>query len=256
MFEEDFSKISKIVIYNNINTNHYHIIFELLKLFYFLTKKLKKNKKIDIFLKTKNLEMFKINHYIDLFNLKFKVNFKKNNDHINLGMLKDNIYYIIDNVLYIDGFEIRKTFKKDEYIKEYFLYIRKFPNFNNEKFKNKKFVINRKITRKFNSNTINEFKNLGYEEIFFEETSLFDQMNIFANSSEIVAVHGASLANLVFAHNDLKLTEIAIDFNNSCYPNLVDKLKLINIEINYKQIKTENKEGKNVNEIFFNIKDL
>lgn len=256
MFKEDLSKIEDIYIYNYFNISHYHMIFDNMKLFYFLSKKLNTNKKHNIFVSNTIPENL-VNNYFNHFKLNFNVipDISIYSDKI-LSHLKEKIYYIQNNILYINGIYIKRTFKDEESLKDFFLYMRSFINFNNTEYKNKKIIINRENTRRLDPYTIDDFIQKGYEEVFFERMKIQDQIDIFANCSEIVAVHGAALVNLIFSKNNLKITEIGINYNDSCFSSLVNFLKIVNLEIDYKYLNTNNKNGKMIKEFYFDVKRL
>ena len=48
----------------------------------------------------------------------------------------------------------------------------------------------------------------GYKEIDPENYSCIDQISLFSNATEIIAIHGAALSNLVFSNADCKVFEI------------------------------------------------
>jgi capsular polysaccharide biosynthesis protein len=61
----------------------------------------------------------------------------------------------------------------------------------------------------------------GFESILMEDFSLADQINIFKNADEIVAVHGAALANLAFCSPGTKVLDLIHEnYDQQCFLKL------------------------------------
>ena len=66
----------------------------------------------------------------------------------------------------------------------------------------------------------------GYEIIDFADYSVVEQAEIMASTKELITIHGAGLANLIFASPKMKLLEILedtfVNVNYWFYSNLMD----------------------------------
>ena len=60
----------------------------------------------------------------------------------------------------------------------------------------------------FEESLINFMAPFGFQVIDPEDYSSIEQINIFSNATEIVAIHGAALSNLAFTNADCKIFEI------------------------------------------------
>ncbi len=76
-------------------------------------------------------------------------------------------------------------------------------------------------------------KKSGFDCIQLSKIDWYKQIYIFNNAKNIIASHGAGLANLVFCKKNTKVYEILIksDSNRNMYQNISEKIKL-----NYKKI--------------------
>lgn len=67
----------------------------------------------------------------------------------------------------------------------------------------------------------------GYEKIYLEDYTMYEQASLFNATKEIVAIHGAGLTNLVFCQPNTKLIELFNPSYHSClYWNICNILNL------------------------------
>lgn len=96
----------------------------------------------------------------------------------------------------------------------------------------------------------------GYEKIYLEDYSVYEQASLFNSAKEIVSIHGAGLTNLVFCQPNTKLIEL---FNPSyflaLYWNICNILSLDYYYITGKGEDLGKEEGKNQN-IIINIEEF
>lgn len=60
----------------------------------------------------------------------------------------------------------------------------------------------------------------GYVEVYLEDFTPSQQAKLFKAAHNIVALHGAALANIIFCNPQTKIYELNTGFNVSCYPAL------------------------------------
>lgn len=134
-------------------------------------------------------------------------------------------------------------------------------NFLREKQKQeKKFFISRRSNTGRCIENENELSNIlsqeGYETIYLEDYSVYQQADIFNSAKEIVAIHGAGLTNLIFCQPNTKLIEL---FNPSYFLSLYWNMCNI-LDLNYYYMIGEGdnigkEKGKNQN-IKINIEEF
>ena len=94
-----------------------------------------------------------------------------------------------------------------------------------------------------NDEIINYLRKKKFKILQLSKIKLIDQISIFKSCNEIVAPHGAGLANLVFCKRGTKVTEIIPNnIKNKEYKRVSKLNKLKHKFINLKQIKN-NKDG-------------
>jgi capsular polysaccharide biosynthesis protein len=89
----------------------------------------------------------------------------------------------------------------------------------------KKFFISRAKTRRrrlVNEDDLSKaLESEGYATLYLEDWTLAQQINLFAQAQVVVGLHGAGLANLVFARPETKVVELLPDhWMNPCFQNL------------------------------------
>lgn len=68
----------------------------------------------------------------------------------------------------------------------------------------------------------------GYEKVFLEDLSLYEQACLFAKSTHIVAPHGGGLTNLIFANPATRVLEIECPtFGCKCFPIMANQVGYI-----------------------------
>lgn len=213
-------------------TNYYHFLVEFCVPLYKITKNqckkvfmLYENEK-DRIIRDKFEEIFDFK-LIQVNKIIYDV--LKNPEHIIDGLTVTNIEYNYDDI---------KEFK--EYIVQ---------RFNIKKIKDRDIFIKRKPIRRAIKN-IDEIqqKLTEYEFIELENLSFRDQVELFYNAKNVIGMHGAGLANLIFAEN-FNLMEIipqeSIEFESkfdaNFYYNLGNKLgkaERMVVESNFPTINT------------------
>ena len=91
---------------------------------------------------------------------------------------------------------------------------------------------------------IDKLKSKGYMILNPQQYDIIDQISLFSNASEIVAVHGSSLANIIFCKEGTKIHEIQPKFINDYEINLSNRYKNISnlLSLNYSSIEAESVE--------------
>tara|TARA_B100001029_G_scaffold179668_1_gene190222 strand:+ start:847 stop:1935 length:1089 start_codon:yes stop_codon:yes gene_type:complete len=140
------------------------------------------------------------------------------------------------------------------------IYLRK--TFLNKKFKSKKKYKNIFIDRSDstqshcklinNQQIINYLKKNNFKILKLSKLNFKDQISIFSNCKNIVAPHGAGLANLVFCKKKTKVIEI-IPKNHQNY--VYKRISEIN-KLDYKSIRCDFVSGNNLGDMFLDIKLL
>ena len=82
-------------------------------------------------------------------------------------------------------------------------------------------------------------KKKGFKSIRLSDYSFFQQALIFNNTKSIISLHGAGLANILFAKKNTKIIELT----NYQWPNLYQKLSKC-LNLNYKKILCDKIEKK------------
>ena len=116
------------------------------------------------------------------------------------------------------------------YLRQKFLkikYTKKFPD---------KFYIDRRdaksnhshLRKIINEKEVKEFLvTKGYSIIALSDLSFKDQINLFQNASQIVGLHGAGFANLIFCKPNTRVIELKSNTAGDAIKNLAIKNKLI-----------------------------
>lgn len=108
---------------------------------------------------------------------------------------------------------------------------RSFPAEDSSRAKKERIYISRarsKYRNFTNEGEVREFLlKRGFREVFAEELSFREQVNLFASAATIVAPHGAGLANLVFCRPGMTVVEIfSPEYVNGCFWVLANWAKL------------------------------
>ncbi len=75
---------------------------------------------------------------------------------------------------------------------------------------------------------INVLEKYNFETIYVEELSFEDQVRLCSESSHLISIHGATLANMLFMHDKTSVMEIKNenDYHNNCYYSLSSALNI------------------------------
>jgi hypothetical protein len=205
---------------------YYHILVDQLLWFYYNT--IPVGESIEFVINQPKNRKFKEEKFVKLFNSTasfFKIPV----------VLKDAFEQEYENIEYLEYIEdIRgslNSYRKND--SEFILHLRSFANID-EKYIGKKYIINRpkEYGRVFSPEKIEEYKVKGYEEIFLEQLPFQEQINLFYNCKEIVGIHGSGLTNILFAGNDIEITEFSVNYNPYWFVYLIQKVAVIT-GINY-----------------------
>ncbi len=176
-----------------------------------------------------------INDYTVILTYYCKVGFK----HVTLELFSINEKYYIE---------------KNNYVKVHNLYVPSFiaptGNFNIEnvnsfrkwlwekipekldfKINEKIYISRRKTGRRLiiNENEIeNILKHFGFEVIYIEDYSFYEQVSIIYNTKYLISLHGAALANIIFMKPYTSLLELRLagDMNNNVFFSLANALNI------------------------------
>ena len=116
----------------------------------------------------------------------------------------------------------------------------------------KKIYINRKdgTTKKWRyiineSDVESNLEKKGFKSLTLENYSFLDQVNIFYNAKEVVGLHGAGFANIVFCKPNTKILELRSNSAGDMFKNLALSNKLIynDISLDPKTINYNNQAG-------------
>ena len=94
----------------------------------------------------------------------------------------------------------------------------------------------------------------GFSIIVLSELSFLDQINLFSNAKQIIGLHGAGFANLVFSKPDTFVLEVKSEVAAPVIGNLAKKLGLKFKEMSIKPEKNPNNDQQGL--IYVSIKDL
>lgn len=85
---------------------------------------------------------------------------------------------------------------------------------------------NAHVRRVTNEARVSQFlKGYGFQTVCLEELPFLEQVKLFANAQFIVAIHGAGMANLVFASPSAKVIELCPpSYINSCFWRITQQL--------------------------------
>ncbi|RYE32726.1 MAG: glycosyltransferase family 61 protein [Sphingobacteriales bacterium] len=68
---------------------------------------------------------------------------------------------------------------------------------------------------------------MAFSIVYLEDYSVADQVKLFYNAREIIAIHGAGLTNLIFAQPGTTVIELfPVSYVNQCYWTIASKNKL------------------------------
>lgn len=93
------------------------------------------------------------------------------------------------------------------------------------------YIARKKNPRRFiiNENEVkNTLENLGFQTLYAEELSFTEQIKIFKNTSCLIGLHGAGLANMIVLQENCKVLELRnkSDMTNNCYYSMANALGL------------------------------
>ncbi len=137
-----------------------------------------------------------------------------------------------------------------DYLKKIFLKDR-FLNKSSNDFPSKVFINRKDGTTKKWRYIINEsdvesnLEKKGFKSLTLENYSFLDQVNIFNNAKEVVGLHGAGFANIVFCKPNTKILELRSNSAGDMFKNLALSNKLIynDISLDPKTINYNNQAG-------------
>jgi hypothetical protein len=237
--EDNDKKIRRIIITDGSwHVPYFHVLTDQLLWFYYNTIPL--GESIEFVIDQPKNKIFKQEKFVKQFNSIasfFKIPV----------LLKDAFEQEYDNIEYLEYVkDIRGSlgdYRRND--SEFILHLRSFANID-EKYIGKKYIINRtkENGRVLSSEKIEEYKIKGYEEIFLEQLPIQEQINLFYNCKEIVGIHGSGLTNILFAGNDIEITEICVNYSFNVFFNLIQKVANIT-GINYTFKLIQNLQGKN-----------
>lgn len=240
-------KVVSIVSGRDAKNNYYHWLIDVLPKILILEDEIKKNKINNILVP--NYEKRYQKESLSCF-------FKKNNTNfINLSQNKflqfDNVIFCTNNSNFefynhhllkkfknkiLKYIKLKKIKAKYDYKK---IYIDRFDANKNKD----RFLANQKELK-------NKLKKEGFKFITLSDYSFFEQALIFNNAKLIVGLHGAGLANILFAKKSTKIIELT----NSEWPDMYYKLSKC-LNLNYKKVLC-NKVHKNLNIIECSIQNI
>ena len=225
------------------NSNYWHWLFDVLPRIKILDG-IKKLDEINFFLLPDNKKKFQ-KESLDLLNIpKKKIISSINFRHI-----------VADKVIAVDHPYVIKNDPSNEiqnipiWIIEYLRNSFKSKT-NNKKFPKKIYIDRRDATsnhrhlRKIlNENEVKNFLlKKGYSIIALSELSFDDQVNLFSNASNIIGLHGAGFANLVFCEPGTKVLELKSKNAGFMYANLAKKVSLQYNDISVRSIDDSNNQ--------------
>ena len=135
---------------------------------------------------------------------------------------------------------LRKEFLKDSFLKK-----------SSNEFQSKIFINRKDGTTKKWRYIINEsevesnLEKKGFKSLTLENYSFLEQVNIFHHAKEVVGLHGAGFANIIFCKPDTKILELRSNSAGDVIKNLALSNKLIynDISLNPKTINYNNQAG-------------
>ena len=103
-----------------------------------------------------------------------------------------------------------------------------------------------------NNEIINFLKKKGFKILQSSKISLYEQISIFKNCKEVIAPHGAGLANLVFCKSGTKVSEI---IPKNIKNNMYKRISKIN-KLNHRFVYLKNINNDKNGDMFLNLKEL
>ena len=142
-----------------------------------------------------------------------------------------------------DKFRLNDNERKNKYPKKFFI----------DRSDSKSNIKNlRKITNELEVK--NELKKRGYESLRLSDFHFTDQIKLFNNAENIIGLHGAGFANLIFCKSKTKIIEFQVNTPLQMYKNLSLKC-----DLNYDSINVQSKtthENKQLGEFEIPIEEL
>ena len=237
------------------NSNYWHWLFDVLPRFKILENQYNFND-IDYFLFPDTKERFQ-KETLDLLNIpKSKILSSKDFRHIEAKqiitvdhpyVLKNNPTAEIQNIpTWILNYLNEKFIPKYKEIKlPQKIYIDRKDSKSNHRHLRK--IINEKEVK-------NYLIKKGFSIIALSELSFLDQINLFSNAKQIIGLHGAGFANLVFCKPETFALEVKSEVAAPVIGNLAKKLGLKFKEMSIKPEKNPNNDQQGL--IYVSIKDL
>ena len=237
------------------NSNYWHWLFDVLPRFKILENQYNFND-IDYFLFPDTKERFQ-KETLDLLNIpKSKILSSKDFRHIEAKqiitvdhpyVLKNNPTAEIQNIpSWILNYLNEKFIPKYKEIKlPQKIYIDRKDSKSNHRHLRK--IINEKEVK-------NYLIKKGFSIIALSELSFLDQINLFSNAKQIIGLHGAGFANLVFCKPETLALEVKSEVAAPVIGNLAKKLGLKFKEMSIKPEKNPNNDQQGL--IYVSIKDL
>ena len=224
--------VVSIISGRDAKNNYYHWLIDVLPRLLILEEKIQKN----------NIKNILVPNYQKKYQLdSLKCFFKKNN--MNFINLSQNKYLKFKSIIFSSndiGFDFYNLHLLKKLKKRVFDYMRE--NRISSKHNFSRIYINRldanlkKNRYLINENElISELKKKGFRSITLSDYSFFDQALIFYNAKLIIGLHGAGLANILFAKKKTKIIELT----NSNWPNIYDKLSKC-LGLNYRKVLCNN----------------
>ena len=224
--------VASIISGRDAKNNYYHWLIDVLPRILILEEKIQEN-----YIKYILVPNYQKKYQLESLKCFFE---KKNMNFVNLSQnkylkFKSIIFSSNDIGFNFYNFHLLKILKK-----RIFDYIRE--NRISSKFNFKKIYINRlDSNRKKNRYLINEnelvskLKKRGFESITLSDYSFFEQALIFNNAKLIIGLHGAGLANILFAKKKTKIIELT-KYN---WPAMYHKLSKC-LDLNYRKVLCNN----------------
>ncbi len=237
------------------NSNYWHWLFDVLPRFKILENQYNFND-IDYFLFPDTKERFQ-KETLDLLNIpKSKILSSKNFRHIEAKeiitvdhpyVLKNNPTAEIQNIpSWILNYLNEKFIPKHKEIKlPQKIYIDRKDSKSNHRHLRK--IINEEEVK-------NYLTKKGFSIIVLSELSFLDQINLFSNAKQIIGLHGAGFANLVFSKPDTFVLEVKSEVAAPVIGNLAKKTGLKFKEMSIKPEKNPNNDQQGL--IYVPLKDL
>jgi len=224
--------------------NYYHWIIEILPKLQFLTDLSKEYGHYPLFFSEDVLNIPSFHESLKVFNLP--------NEFI---FLRKSHSYIVDKIIYISTpnqlvFNIKNhitwqasfCFTRSEsiqYLKDNLLLIPQTSSMQEEKSDRKLFLARRNNRRSYNQNEVyNILSKVGFIEIYMEDYSFQEQIQLFSKAQYIIGPTGAAWTNLIFCKSTVKCLCWMPEkiYNFSAFSNLA---KICNIDLEYISYKVD-----------------